>query len=270
MASEPVITEVDREQIRGYLGEMVRAGDDFGRFVEEQFDNLQALAARLQDREQELEAERAALKGQLAGLAQALDRLEAASVAAERWVAESREASPTAAADHAADFTKLLTEFEHARTRFSEELMAAQTEAQSHFASLAQAAAAELAQARSQMSAASEELARERQRLADVTEPLLLAAVAAAPRIAEAPQAIRTPTAGVPVESAAASPIAEVPSVPAQMTDAAAPAVSTAAPSEDESGGWWGELQQLRRGLSKAVQGQGDAAPRRAKSPATS
>lgn len=341
MASDPVITDVDRDQIREYLGEISRAGDDFGRFIEEQFDTLETLAAKLQDRERELDAERALVSKQLVGLTQARERLEAASVAAEQWVAQAatRELAATpseALPDHAAQIASVLSalqsnqarlseEFATAQTQLSEELAAAQSQAQARFASLAQSVAAELADARSQLSAASEDLARERQRIVDAAEPFSnekmtaaqtrwteeLAAAQSqaqshfaslaqsmAAELAEARSQLsaareelaleREKISGAvePLVSVAAAAAAATAAAPIEKTpkpaaappleprheNVAMPATATKgeSPPEDETAGWWGELQQLRRGLSKAVEPRSDAPSRRTKTPTPS
>jgi hypothetical protein len=162
-----------------------------------------------------------------------------------------------------------------AQEQLTEELVSTQKQAQSQFATLAQSVAAELAEARSQLTAAREELALERQRISGAAEPLLSAAAAAvsaaaaAPRVVETAPPVRMPDAVAPIESAPPTPATPA-APPAQRhsADTQAPVATkpdAAAPSEDETAGWWGELQQLRRGLSKAVQPQADAPPRRTK-----
>lgn len=252
-----------RGQVTRFVDELRQAGDDFDQFVSQQLDHLESLQATIVDREQKLESDRAELRRQLDSLQQAQQRLDAASAAAEsaakKWLANSQlEAEAPAPADHGQPLTKVIAELQSERTRLGEVLAANQAHAEAQFHALAQSATAELAQARSDLQAASEELSRERQRFAEESAALILAAATRPAPVEVEPAPITTPEpeAAKSEPAPAQSPVAQsIEPAPVEPAIVAAPAPSGTdvkpAPASDGGAGWWGELQELRRGLSK-------------------
>ncbi len=91
MTTDATITDAARDHIRSYFAEFGAAGEEFERFVIEQLDHLEALQARIADRERQLDLDQEALHRQLDNLQTAQQRLDAASAAVESWVAQCYE-----------------------------------------------------------------------------------------------------------------------------------------------------------------------------------
>ncbi len=254
MTTDPTITDaagITSVRISPSSAPLAR---EFERFVAEQLDHLEALQTRIADRECQLDLDQAALHRQLENLQTAQQRLDAASAAVESWIAEAHERPPapvpapeqseSPVPEYAAQLAAAVAELTQERTLLGEQISSAHAQAQGQWQSLSQAAAAELAQARAELAASSEELARERQRFAEAAAPLV-AAICQPPALVEQP----IPAAIAPELQLSDTQLPQ-PTVPSPIAEErpAEPAPEPAA----EPSGWWDELQQLRRGLSKS------------------
>jgi DNA repair exonuclease SbcCD ATPase subunit len=248
MSTDLTTSELDRDQIRRWLGELRCAGDEFEEFVNKRLDDLDSLSAHLDARQCDLDAQHDELRRQLATLQESQRRLDEANTSAERCAGQLRELTARLANETSREFTGEVAELKLDRERFREQFEAAQSQAQT----LAQTLSANLAEARAELVAASADLLRERQRLTDVESPLHEALAAQIALVEEQ----RAALAAVIATPAA---IAPLPAEPVQE----APPVDSAKEGESRNA-WSQELDRLRSGLAKTVR----AATRKPTTPA--
>jgi chromosome segregation ATPase len=231
MSTDLTTSGADRDQIRRWLGELRRAGDEFEEFVGEHLDDLETLRVRIDERQRDLDAQHDELRRQLAALQESQQRLDEANVTAERCAGQLRDLAERFGSEAGREVTDQVAELRLDRERFREQFEASQSQAQS----LAQTLTAELAQARAELVAASADLVRERQRLTDAEAPLHEALATQIALLEERREALAAPPT-----------IAELPAEPAQESVPA----GASADGEDRHT-WSSELDRLRSGLTK-------------------
>ena len=215
-----------------------------------QLDELDTLRELLDHRQQELDARRDDVERQMAAFQAAQQRLDEANSTAEKLAAELRDQAQRLATDAGRELADQAVALRGEREQLREELVAVRCQTQS----LGESVAGELSQACAALVATNEQLALERQKLADIEAPLCaaLAAHVAAHLVPHGP-------ARQPAESLSPIPQQRAAESSADPPPESAVRASNAAPTDDVAtggkadGDWTQELASLRQGLAKTL-----------------
>lgn len=190
--------DADRDQIRRWLEELRRAGEDFDLFIDGQFDELEQLWTRLENQQRDVTGHGDELSSHVAALHQSQRLLDAAAAEAQRCVDQLRAAAEAAAHQHQIDLGEQLAEIRAERRQMREELAASTSQVQE----LAETATAELANVHASLTDARQSLQTQGTNLAEMAEPLQAALAAHRQLLAqqEEQSQLRQAMANSPVE----------------------------------------------------------------------
>ena len=249
MTTDATITDAARDHIRSYFAEFGTAGEEFERFVIEQLDHLEASS---QDR-----GSNSPVGPRPRGVAPPARQLANSTAAPGcRYRRGRKLGRPVLRAAGRASPSRpnrLCPSMPRnsprpcPSSRKSEPCSASRSQAarpaQAQWQSISQTAVAELAQARAELAASSEDLRAERRRFAEAAAPLV-EAISRQPAPVEQP----VPAAVAPEPKPSDTQLPLPAAARANRRRALAePAVETVPEPAAEPAGWWDELQQLRR-----------------------
>jgi len=227
MAPEMTLSEIGREQLSHWFAELRGSDDDFAKFVTQQLDQLQSLADSVAQRERELAVQAQHVDRQLEALCASQQRLDKASAAAEKWTSNLSQPTTPAPTGMPQELIDLLAEMRQTQQHVSAELSTVKADT----LAIVKSAAEDFGQARTELLAMTAELRQARALLEEAAT-----AMTAAPAMPA--QCVPATAAELPIN---AGDNHQAPATTAPVEEAAEPA------------GWWGELQQLRRGLAKSA-----------------
>ena len=180
MTTDATITDAARDHIRSYFAEFGAAGEEFERFVIEQLDHLEACkpgsrieSASWTSTKRRCTASSTTCKQHSSDWTPLAPRSKVGSPNATSGRPRQPRAGRIASARVCRATRRGCAEFSQERTMLGEQIASAHAQAQAQWQSISQTAVAELAQARAELAASSEDLARERQRFAEAAAPLV-------------------------------------------------------------------------------------------------
>ncbi len=139
MSTDLKTWDADREQIRRWLDELRRAGEDFDLYIDGQFDELEQLWTKLENQQRDVTGHGDELSSHVAALHESQRLLDQAAAEAQRCVDQLRAAAQSAENQNRVDLSDELAEIRAERRQLQQEMTNSNSQAQA----VAEAATAE-------------------------------------------------------------------------------------------------------------------------------